>query len=165
MKPYFDTIDLQGLIIAQAKSWLNTPYQHLGKTKGGGVDCAHFVGGVYKELCLISKIEDSLYYAQDWYLHSQREILFEGIDRHFREYGLENHKIVCFVYYQGFALAPGDILCIKLAGPNVPYHHSALYIAGNFIIHALERTGVVIDQFVNDWPKKTGCIFRLMEKK
>ena len=54
-------------IIAEAKSWLNTPWHHNAMVKGHGVDCAQFLIAVYSKLGLIPAINTG-FYSQEWHL-------------------------------------------------------------------------------------------------
>jgi cell wall-associated NlpC family hydrolase len=41
-------------VIAEARTWLDTPYVHQGRTKGVAVDCAGLVIGVARELGVVA---------------------------------------------------------------------------------------------------------------
>lgn len=41
--------------VAEAMTWLGTPYHHQGRVKGVGVDCATLLCEVYKEVGLMDK--------------------------------------------------------------------------------------------------------------
>ena len=41
-----DTQDIRGLIVAEAKSWLQTPFAHQGRMKGVGVDCLGLIAQI-----------------------------------------------------------------------------------------------------------------------
>jgi cell wall-associated NlpC family hydrolase len=36
-------------IVAEAETWLNTPFRHQGRLKGQGVDCVGFISEVARE--------------------------------------------------------------------------------------------------------------------
>lgn len=44
-------------VVAEARTWLGTPFQHQGRIKGRGVDCIGFPWGVAKELNLLQNID------------------------------------------------------------------------------------------------------------
>lgn len=67
-----DPSDLRAAIVAEARSWLRTPYHHAAQIKGVGCDCAMFPAAVYQAVGLISAPQiDS--YPQDWNLHRSEE--------------------------------------------------------------------------------------------
>jgi NlpC/P60 family putative phage cell wall peptidase len=44
---------MRDLIIAEARTWIGTPFHHQGRVKGAGVDCIGLAIGVGKELGLV----------------------------------------------------------------------------------------------------------------
>jgi cell wall-associated NlpC family hydrolase len=59
-------------VVAEAMTWLGTPFHHHQAVKGAGVDCALFQYSVYHGVGLIPeiKIED---YSPQWHLHKDEE--------------------------------------------------------------------------------------------
>lgn len=45
----------RGEVVAEARTWLATPFHHHQCAKGAGVDCAHLVVGVCKALGLMAR--------------------------------------------------------------------------------------------------------------
>ena len=66
------TPEKQAEIVAEAKTWLQTPYHHHGDVKGAGVDCAMILVRVYHACGLIPEI-DPRPYPPDWHLHRDAE--------------------------------------------------------------------------------------------
>lgn len=71
-------------IVAEARSWLRTPYHHMAMVKGAGVDCAHLIIGVYNTCGLLPLIEPD-FYPVDWHLHRSADIYLNAICEHFEE--------------------------------------------------------------------------------
>lgn len=67
--------------IAEAKSWIGTPYHHMGQVKGAGVDCAQILIAVYSAAGVIDKI-DTGFYPQDWHMHRSEERYLTQVTRH-----------------------------------------------------------------------------------
>jgi cell wall-associated NlpC family hydrolase len=59
-------------VVAEARTWLRTPYHHAADVKGHGVDCAMLLVRVYCDLGLIEKF-DPRPYTKDWFLHHGEE--------------------------------------------------------------------------------------------
>lgn len=59
-------------VVAEAKSWIGTPYHHAADVKGHGVDCAMLLVRVYCDLGLIEPF-DPRPYTHDWFLHRNEE--------------------------------------------------------------------------------------------
>jgi len=60
--------------IAEAITWLRTPYHHMGRIKGAGVDCAQILIAVYSAAGVIpDEGIDVGFYPHDWHLHRSEE--------------------------------------------------------------------------------------------
>ena len=55
-------------VVAEAMTWLGTPWHHRARVKHVGVDCAQFVLGVYANVGLIGDF-DTGEYPRDWHIH------------------------------------------------------------------------------------------------
>lgn len=113
-------------VVAEARSWLGTPYHHMGRVKGAGVDCAMLPAEVYAACGLIppQRIE---FYPMDWNLHRGSERYLAHVLAHACEVGSPE---------------PGDLVLWRYGRCLA---HGAIVIAWPRIIHAAVRTGVVLD--------------------
>ena len=68
-------------VVAEARSWIGTPYRHQASLKGVGCDCLGLVRGVWRAL-LGDEPERAPPYAPDWAEASARETLAEAAARH-----------------------------------------------------------------------------------
>ena len=59
-------------MVAEARSWIGTPYHHAADVKGHGVDCAILLVRVYCDLGLVEPF-DPRPYTRDWFLHRNEE--------------------------------------------------------------------------------------------
>lgn len=59
-------------VVAEARTWLGTPYHHAADVKGHGVDCAMLLVRVYCDLGLVKPF-DPRPYTRDWFLHRREE--------------------------------------------------------------------------------------------
>lgn len=59
-------------VVAAARSWIGTPYQHMGAAKGVGVDCAMLLVKCFCDLGLVEPF-DPRPYSRDWFLHQDGE--------------------------------------------------------------------------------------------
>ena len=118
--------DLRKVVCAVARSWLGTPYHHMGRVKGAGVDCATFLAEVYAEAGLCAPVPIS-YYPQDWMLHRSEERYLAILLEHVHEISGPPE--------------PGDI---------VMYHfgrcwaHGGIVLEWPLIIHALNGKAVLL---------------------
>jgi cell wall-associated NlpC family hydrolase len=113
------------LIIAEAMSWLGTPYHHRGRVKGVGVDCGTLLCEVYERAGIVDHFDPGPY-PMDWHLHQMGQRYLEHV------------LTVC------------DPVDAPLPGDIVLYHfgkcisHGGIVIGWPTIIHSYLRTGVII---------------------
>ena len=104
-------------VIAEALSWIGTPFHDRAGVKGAGVDCVHFLKCVFVNVGAIADFDIEAYPPQ-WFVHSKDARFLRGIQRyaHRVEVGL-----------------PGDV-----AMYNYGLHaaHGAIIIDERTIVHA-----------------------------
>lgn len=66
-------------VVAEALTWINTPYHHHARVKGVGVDCAQLLCAVY-EACGVVPHIDPGNYAHDWHLHRGEEVFIGWLE-------------------------------------------------------------------------------------
>ncbi|HKT90179.1 MAG TPA: NlpC/P60 family protein [Candidatus Sulfotelmatobacter sp.] len=120
-------------VVKTAKSWLGTPYHHMGRIKGVGVDCAMFPLEVYREAGLIGDISVP-YYPQDWMLHRSEEIYLRIVQQHARE-------------TEPAAVAAGDFVLYHFGRC---WSHGAIVLEWPLIIHAVMQHGVILSDGEKD---------------
>ncbi len=74
----------RALVVGEAESWIGTPYHHMGRIKGAGVDCLTLLAEVYEAAGIIPHIELE-FYPPDWNLHRDAERYLSGVMQHARE--------------------------------------------------------------------------------
>lgn len=69
-------------VIAEARTWLGTPYHHHARVKGprGGVDCAQILCAVYEAAGVVPPVDPG-FYPHDHHLHRMQEIYIEWLER------------------------------------------------------------------------------------
>lgn len=67
-------------VVAEAMTWLGTPYHHHGAVKGVGVDCAHLLSEVFTACGLLPKL-DLGNYPREWHLHHGDELFLGWLER------------------------------------------------------------------------------------
>jgi hypothetical protein len=63
-------------VIAEARSWLGTPWHHQASLKGVGRDCIGFVRGV--ALPFVSEVAIPLDYPETWHLYRAEPRMYLG---------------------------------------------------------------------------------------
>jgi cell wall-associated NlpC family hydrolase len=141
--------DLRQKIVAEAQTWIGTPYHHMGRQKGSGVDCLFFLVEVYAAVGALSKFDlkellsELTYYAPDWHLHRDEERYLEGL----LKYGVRVPIPM-----------PGDIVTFQ-TGRTVS--HAGIWIGGDEFIHSWNRgtRQGVLRETMNEywWQRYTGA--------
>ena len=128
-----DEQELRQAIITEAKSWLRTPYHHLGWIKGqqGGVDCARFPICVYAAVGLIESFDPG-YFPEDYMLHRGEEHYLRFVEQHARPID---------------APLPGDMAIVKVGRV---YWHGAIVIDWPLCVHARYMMSVELADFLAD---------------
>jgi len=75
------TLEQRQAVVAEAKSWVRTPYHHEGRVKGAGVDCLWLLYAVYTN-CGVIKPFKVPHYSHQWHLHRGDELYENGILQH-----------------------------------------------------------------------------------
>lgn len=69
-------------VIAHARGWIGTPYQHQASLKGVGCDCLGLVRGVWREI-YGDEPEGIPPYSPDWAEAGKTDALLAAAERHF----------------------------------------------------------------------------------
>jgi cell wall-associated NlpC family hydrolase len=144
-------------VIAEARTWLGTPFHHMGRIKGrrGGVDCGQILAAVYERTGDIPHFVVPPYSVQHA-LHSDDEWYIRHLQTHWTEIAEDDAK-------------PGDIVIYKIGRC---YSHAGILIEpwpGN-IIHSANGVGVIVShgtkegflhrhpqrRFFTAWPRSNG---------
>jgi hypothetical protein len=77
--------DQRERVVAEARTWIRTPYHHMGRVKGAGADCYTFLLEVFQKIGLFSEQDERDFYPSDWFLHARQDHYKLRILRHARE--------------------------------------------------------------------------------
>ena len=105
-------------VVSEARTWLGTPYHHMGRVKGVGVDCLTLLICVYENVGLIPRTTVE-YYPIDWNLHRDAERYREGVRR--------------FAHEIPGPPLPGDVVLWKFGRC---FSHGAIVVEWPQVIHA-----------------------------
>ena len=136
----------RALIVAEARTWIGTPYRHQGSLKGIGCDCLGLVRGVWRAL-LGAEPETAPPYASDWAEASGRETLAEAAARHLL--ALDDPS----------TFAPGDVLLFRYRERYVA-KHAAIVTAPDLMVHAHDGAAVTEVSITPWWRRRLAYAFR-----
>lgn len=119
--------ETRAAIVAEAKSWIGTPYVDGAKVKKAGCDCGQLLIGVYAGAGAIEDF-DTGYYSPQHHIHSKEERYMGFVLRYAKE-------------IPGSPL-PGDIVMFKI---GKVYAHGGIVIGWPRIIHVFRLAKVMIE--------------------
>ena len=134
-------------ILAEARSWLGTPYRHQASRKHIGCDCLGLLRGIWRALygCEPETIPA---YSGDWDLMEKRDELLRAAGRH-------------LVLAQD--MEPASVLIFRWQD-HLPAKHLAILSRPRTIIHAYERAGVVETTLGTHWRTRVAGVFNFPER-
>jgi NlpC/P60 family putative phage cell wall peptidase len=133
------------IIIADARSWIGTPYRHQASLKGVGCDCLGLVRGVWRALHG-EEPEPMPAYSRDWAEAAARETLAEVGSRHLLPVARD-------------AMQGGDVLLFRWRTGLVA-KHAAILTADETMIHAHDGAEVAEVAFAPWWRRRLAYAFR-----
>jgi NlpC/P60 family putative phage cell wall peptidase len=141
-------------VVAEALTWLGTPYRHQASLKGVGCDCLGLVRGVWRAL-YGGEPEAMPAYTPDWAEARGQETLAAAAARHLAAIPVEE-------------AAPGDVLLFRWRA-NLPAKHAGILIAGSApgkdgrFIHAHQGAAVALATLSPWWRRRIAFAFRFPE--
>lgn len=129
-------------ILAEARSWIGTPYRHQASAKGLGSDCLGLLRGVWRAT-LGAEPEAVPPYTEDWAEPQRREALREAAERWLLSKPLAEAE-------------PGDVVLFRMRDNSVAKHlgiQSAVHPTPYFI-HSYTGHGVVESPLSQPWQRR-----------
>lgn len=129
-------------IVAEARSWIGTPYVHQASAKGAGTDCLGLVRGVWRAL-IGYEPESVPSYTSDWSETTGEEALMAAACRWLDEKATMTNSI-------------GDVLLFRMRDRSIAKHLGISAMLGGrpTFIHAYTGHGVVETSLSLPWVKK-----------
>tara|TARA_R110002020_G_scaffold10801_26_gene41120 strand:+ start:1660 stop:2103 length:444 start_codon:yes stop_codon:yes gene_type:complete len=135
----------RALLIAEARSWIGTPYRHQASRKGVACDCLGLIRGLYR-FAYGSEPEPMPPYSPDWAEAGRQETLLNAARRHLVELPIA-------------AARPADVLLFRWR-PNLPAKHCALLVTPRRIVHAYDAAGKVAEGNLQaQWDQRIVAVF------
>jgi NlpC/P60 family putative phage cell wall peptidase len=127
-------------VVAEARRWIGTPYQHQARLHGVGVDCAGLIMGVGKELGLL--------------------------DVHYSDYGQTPHqgmlRKICDAHLLRIDdVEPGCILLMGFLPGPAQEQHLGIYTDTQTLVHAYSNVGKCVEhRYSAAWRSRTRQVYR-----
>jgi len=132
-------------IVAEARTWIGTPYRHQASLKGVGCDCLGLVRGVWRTL-VGDEPERAPPYAPGWAEATGAEALAEAAVRH-------------LVAIDCNAIREGDVLLFRWRA-GMPAKHAAIVTAAATMVHAHEGAVVAEVALAPWWRRRLAYAFQ-----
>lgn len=123
-----DALQWRRELVAEARSWIGTPYVTGGRVKQAGCDCCSFVLSALQN-CGLARDEELEVYSGDCWAHWTEEKYLYRLMKH-------AVKIAETVATRGVRALPGTIVLGRVVGARV-YNHAAIVTAWPLVVHAL----------------------------
>jgi NlpC/P60 family putative phage cell wall peptidase len=138
----------RAVVVAEARTWVNTPFRHQGRIKGMACDCVGLILGAAADLGLVDRLgvpflatDNANYSAQplDKFVHeeAQRRLIEKPIEE----------------------MADGDIVTLRV--PSIPCHVAICSTVNGvrYIVHAYASNEKVVENIMDEkWTKRIeGC--------
>lgn len=131
-------------ILAEARAWIGTPYQHQASVKGAGCDCLGLVRGVWRA-CVGPEPQAAPAYTPDWAERCDEETLLAAARAYLVERRCEDAE-------------PGDVLLFRMDARS-PAKHAAILDEEMHLIHAYWGRAVVRARFAPWWRARLAAAF------
>jgi len=135
------------LVLAEARSWIGTPYRHQASLKGVGCDCLGLLRGIWRNV-MGAEPELPPPYSPDW-AEAGADTLVSAARRHLVEIDVTSFQ-------------PGDVLLFRWR-ENVPAKHCAIAASTDTMIHAHDGAMVAEVAFAPWWRRHLSHAFRFPE--
>ncbi len=138
-------------VVAEARSWIGTPYVHQATTKGAGTDCLGLLRGIWRML-YGAEPESVPAYTMDWSEPAGDEVLFAAAGRWMQRCRQQT-------------IAPGDVLLFRMRDGAVAKHLgiAAGCGAAPSFVHAYTGHGVVESPLSEPWERRIVARFQFPE--
>lgn len=126
--------------VAAARSWLGTPYHHMARVKGVGVDCGQLVIAAFNEAGLIDDLQPG-FYTHDWHLHRDEDRYLAQVERVMRRSDDDERSIDARVLENNaYELPAGEVIVFKVGRT---FSHGGIVTQWPFFIHSYLPSGIV----------------------
>ena len=141
---------IEEAVVAEARRWIGTPYQHQASRRGAGSDCLGLLRGVWRAVIGAEPVIVPPY-SEDWSEPQGDERLWQAALAHLRPTVQE---------------APGDILLFRMRDGGVAKHLGIVSDVGSHpaFIHSYTGHGVVESPLSAPWRRRIVARFVFPER-
>lgn len=122
-------------IVAEAMSWIGTPYVSNARVKGvagGGTDCVMLLIAVYGDMHMLPADLDPRPYPPQWHVHRNEELYMQQILKYSYEVNPPPLRMP----------KPGDLVMFKVGRV---FAHGAIIVGWPNVVHAIGNSIVMLE--------------------
>jgi NlpC/P60 family putative phage cell wall peptidase len=149
---------IRAAIVAEAMTWLGTPYRHQASLKGVGCDCLGLLRGVWRALHG-AEPEAMPAYTPDWAEARGEETLALAAARHLAEVPKHEAMAGDVILFRWRTNLPAKH-CGILLGPSRSDLRSSSPLGADRFIHAQQGASVAIATLTPWWRRRIAYAFR-----
>ena len=134
-------------VLAEARTWIGTPYLHQASCRGAGTDCLGLLRGVWRgvmgaEPCAVPA------YTADWAEPGGHEVLLAAARAWLREKPRDS-------------AAPGDVVVFRMRSGHIAKHLGIQGAVGAepTFVHAYSGHAVIESPFSDPWQRRVAARF------
>jgi NlpC/P60 family putative phage cell wall peptidase len=137
--------------VAEARSWIGTPYLHQASTKGAGTDCLGLLRGIWRAV-FGHEPEPVPPYTEDWAELSRQEVLLDAAQR-------------WLLPKPATEAAVGDVLLFRMREGGIAKHLGVQSEIGAHprFIHSYTGHGVIETSLSMPWQRRIAARFAFPE--
>lgn len=144
MTEQIDNAKTGAAIIAEALTWVGTPYRHQGSLKDVGCDCLGLIRGVWRAI-YGAEPERAGAYAPDWAEAGGEDRFLSAARRHCREKPIAE-------------AASSDLILFRWRS-HLPAKHAGIVLEPGRFIHAYQGHSVIVSALVPQWRNRIAAAF------
>lgn len=138
-------------VVAEARKWIGTPYQHQAACRGVGADCLGLIRGVFAAFHPADKPTVPAY--RRWVQPGEPEHLWQAAQSHLLEKPMPHPA-------RATPFSGGEIVLFRLR-PTLPARHLAILTSPSRMVHALTNSGVCEVDFTPWWQRHSVARFAI----
>lgn len=132
-------IEQRQALVSEARSWVGTPYHHMGAVKGAGCDCAQLIKQCFMGCGLVEDFPVPQY-TRDWHLHRSEENYLSYVERYLHRRDHQEQSLDAHSRDSAFKVDSGDIIMFRVGRC---FSHSAIVTEWPLAVHASFPSGCV----------------------
>jgi NlpC/P60 family putative phage cell wall peptidase len=152
-------VTTRGEIVAEAMTWLGTPYRHQASLKGVGCDCLGLLRGVWRA-CLGEEPEQAPGYTPDWAEAAGIETLAQAAARHMTPIATDQAEAGDILLFRWRPKMPAKHAAILIYASRSDLRSSSPLVRADRFIHAQQGAAVATATLTPWWRRRIAFAFR-----